>query len=73
LIRQFELHWSSRLPLPHGRAIGCIAIRSNIFDPQGDDIANTQLAIDAKIEQGKVAGSPLDQQPGPDRPYLVWP
>jgi hypothetical protein len=71
LIRQLELHWSPRLPLPHGCAIDCIAIRSNIIDLQGDDIATTELAVDGKIEQGEVAGSPFDQQPGPDRPNLV--
>jgi hypothetical protein len=68
-----RLHWSPRLPLPHGCAIDCIAIRSNIIDLQGDNIATTELAVDGKIEQGEVAGSPFDQQPGPDRPNLVWP
>jgi len=60
LIRQLELHWSPCLPLPHGRTIDCIAIRSDITDLQGDEIATTELAVDGKVEQGKVTGPFLD-------------
>jgi hypothetical protein len=55
LIRQLELDWSSGLLLPDGRAIDRIAIRSDILDPQGDDVATTQLAVDREVEKGKVA------------------
>jgi hypothetical protein len=61
LIRQLELDWSTCLPLPHGGASDRIAIWGNVFDPQGDDIATTQLAVDCKVEQGEVAHPPLDQ------------
>jgi hypothetical protein len=54
LIRQFELDGSPRHLLPDGRTIDRIAIRSDIFDPQGDDVATTQLAVDRKVEKGKV-------------------
>jgi hypothetical protein len=73
LIRQLELDRSPGLPLPDGRTIDSIAIRSDIFDPQGDDVATTQLAVDRKVEKGKVAGPSFDQEPGSDRPDLVWP
>jgi hypothetical protein len=32
---------------------------SNIFDPQGDNVTTTQLAIDREIEQGKITRSSL--------------
>jgi hypothetical protein len=73
LIRQLELDRSPGLLLPDGRTIDRIAIRSDIFDPQGDDVATTQLAVNRKIEKGKVAGPPFDQEPGSNRPDLVWP
>jgi hypothetical protein len=73
LIRQLEFDWSPGLLLPDDRTIDRIAIRSDIFDPQGDDVATTQLAVDRKIEKGKVAGLSFDQEPGSDRPDLVWP
>jgi hypothetical protein len=57
LICQLELDRSPGLLLPDGRTIDRIAIRSDIFDPQGDDVATTQLAVDRKVEKGKVAGS----------------
>ena len=41
-----------------------IAIRSDVCDPQGDNVATTQLAVDRKVEKGKVAGPSFDQEPG---------
>lgn len=73
LIRQLELDRPPGLLMPDGRTIDRIAIRSDIFDPQGDDVATTQLAVDGKVEKGKVAGPSFDQEPGSDRPELVWP
>src|SRR5262249_60731566 len=57
LIRQLELDRSPGLLLPDGRAIDRIAIRSDIFDLQGDDVATTQLAVDRNVEKGKGRGS----------------
>jgi hypothetical protein len=73
LIRQLELDRSPGLPLPNGRTIDRIAIPSDIFDPQGDDVATSQLAVDRKVEQRKVAGPSFDQESCSDRPDLVWP
>src|SRR5215475_7861358 len=72
LIRELELDRLSRLLLPHHCAIDCIAIRSNILDLQGDDVATTKLAINGKVEHRQVAGSSLDQQSGSDRPNVLW-
>ena len=46
LIRQLEFDRPPSLLLPDGCTIDRIAIRSDIFDPQGDDVATTQLAVD---------------------------
>ena len=71
MIRQLELDRPPGLLLPDGRTIDRIAIRSDIFDPQGDDVAPAHLAVDRGVEEGKIAGLRLDQEPGPDRPDLV--
>jgi hypothetical protein len=73
LIRQLELDWSPGLLLPDGRAVDRIVIWSDIFDPQGDDVATTQLAVDREVEKGRVAGPSFDQEPGSDRTDLVGP
>jgi hypothetical protein len=56
LIRQLELDRSPGLLLPDGRTIDRTAMRSDIFDSQGDDVATTKLAVDHEVEKGKVAG-----------------
>jgi hypothetical protein len=61
LIRQLELDWRPRFLLPDGRTVSRIAIRRDIFDPQGNDVATAQLAVDRKIEKGKVAGPSFNQ------------
>jgi len=60
LIRQLELDRPPGLLLSDGRTIDRIAIRSDVFDPQGDDVATTQLAVDCKVEKGKVAAPSFD-------------
>jgi hypothetical protein len=47
-VRQLELDRSPGLLLPDARTIDRIAIRSDIFDPQGNDVATTQLAVDRR-------------------------
>src|SRR5689334_7152820 len=53
LIGQFELDRPTGLLLPDGRAIECIAIGSNIFDPKGYDIAITKLLSIAKLNRAR--------------------
>jgi hypothetical protein len=47
LLGQLEADRPTGLPLSHGRLIGSVAVRGNVFD--GDDIATAQLAVDRKI------------------------
>jgi hypothetical protein len=39
LLRQLEPNRPSGLLLPYGRAIGSVAVRSNILDLEGDDMS----------------------------------
>jgi hypothetical protein len=73
LICQLELDGPPGLLLSDGRTIGRIAVRSDIFDPQANDIATTQLTVDRNVEKGKITAPSFDQEPGSDRPYLVRP
>jgi hypothetical protein len=41
LLCQFELDWLASFPLPHCGALERIAVRCDILDPEGDDIAAT--------------------------------
>jgi len=50
--------------LSDDRTIDGIAIRGDVFDPQGDDVATSQLAVDRKVEQGKGDGPSFDQERG---------
>jgi hypothetical protein len=46
--------------LPNRCAVRCVTIGSNIFDPQGDNVATAKLAIDRQILHCKVAGAASD-------------
>ena len=50
LFRQFEPDRPPGLFLAYGRAIAGITIRRNVLDPESDDIAASQLAVDGQIE-----------------------
>jgi len=62
LLRQLELDRYPRLSLSVRRAIDGMAVRSDVFDPQVDDIAAPELAVDRQIEHREIAGTPLDLQ-----------
>jgi hypothetical protein len=47
-----------------------LAVRRNVFDPQGDNIAASQLAIDGEVEHRQVTGSLLNLQSGPNGPNV---
>ena len=49
LFRQFEPDRPPGLFLAYGRAIAGITIRRNVLDPESDDIAAPQLAVDGQI------------------------
>src|SRR5262252_19471 len=73
LIRQLELDRSARLPLADRRAVDRVAVRRNVLDLDGDNVAAAQLAVDRQIEHGEVSGAALDHQSGPNGPDVLWP
>jgi hypothetical protein len=61
------------LPLAHGCPIDRMTMRSNVLDPQADNVASSELAIDGQIEHREVACAPSDLQLGTDRPDVLRP
>src|SRR5258707_14080831 len=57
LFAQFESDGPSGLLLSDGCAIRRVATRSDIFDPDGDDITATKLAFDNQIKHREVASA----------------
>jgi hypothetical protein len=67
---------------PNGYAIARVTVRQKktgrpvptllVFDPEGDDIASPQFAVDDQIEKSRVESSPFDVELGPDRPHVFW-
>src|SRR5262245_51309058 len=49
-----------------------IAMRGNILNPESDEIASAQLAVDGQIEHRQVAHSPLELELGPNAPDVLW-
>jgi hypothetical protein len=59
-------------PLANRGSIRRVAIWSNVFDFQHDEIATAKLAIDSKIKHCEITDSPLGFKPTPDRPHVLW-
>jgi hypothetical protein len=66
LLRHFKSNRKPGLCLAHRRTGERVAVRRNVFDPQGDNIAASQLAIDGEVEHRQVPCSPFDLQSGPN-------
>jgi hypothetical protein len=73
LLSQLKPDGPPGLFLPNGRPIDGIAIRSNVLNLKGDDIATSQLAVDGQIEHGQITRSLVDLELGPDRPDVFLP
>src|SRR6202030_1553296 len=73
LLRQLKPDGSTGFLLPHRCPIDCIPAWCNVTDPNCDDIAAPQLAVDGDIEHCQVAGPPVHLQSGTDRPNMFWP
>src|SRR5579871_6620723 len=73
LIAQFKPDCPARLLLPDGCSIRRVTARGNIIDPDRNDIAATELAVDRQIEHGQVAGAAFDLEFCPDGPDVFGP
>jgi hypothetical protein len=50
LLRQFKPDGPPGLFLAHRRAVGAVAIRRNVLDLEGDDVAASQFTADSQVE-----------------------
>jgi hypothetical protein len=50
-----------------------MAVRCDIVDPQGHEIAATQFTFDGEIEEREVPRTAIELQPRSDRPDLALP
>jgi hypothetical protein len=71
LFGDFELDRSSGHLLNHSRAIPNAAADAHVTDPQCNEIAAAQLAVDRKVEQREIAPPTLKLKPDPDCPDLL--
>ena len=71
LFGDFEPDRMTRLFLPHGCSVNCIAIRRYIFDFDRHHVTTPQLTIYCQIEQGEVALAPFNLQFRSDRPNML--
>jgi len=72
LLGQFEFDGPTSFSLSDGRSINGVAMWSNVFDFEADDIAATKLAVDRKVEQRQVSCSISDLKARADGPDVLW-
>jgi hypothetical protein len=60
------------LRLSYRCTIRRVPARSDILDPDCDNVTTTKLAVDRQIEHGKVASAAFDLEFRPDRPDVFW-
>jgi hypothetical protein len=66
LFAQFKSDRLSGLLLSDGCAFRRVATGSDIFDPDGDDVAPSKLAVDGEIRHGEVANAAFNLEFRPD-------
>src|ERR1700731_4075062 len=70
LLRDFELDRSPCLFLDHGATVSHPAAGAYVVDPQADEIATSELAVDREVEQGKISLPTLQLKPNPNGPDI---
>src|SRR6516164_10388 len=71
LVGNLELHRPASLLLNDGRAIANSPASRHVIDPQPDEIAAPELAVDGEIEHREIAFSTLQLKPYPDCPDIL--
>jgi len=71
LLGHFEPDRPSGLLLADRSALHGMSVWRNVFDPEANEVAAPELAIDGKIEHGEIARPPLDLELGADRPNVL--
>src|ERR1700726_4893014 len=73
LLGWLESYRPAGLSLAHGRPLDCVAVGGNVIDPDGDEVATPQLAVDGEVEQRQIAHLPLELEPGSYGPDMFLP
>jgi hypothetical protein len=73
LLGEFEPYGPTSFPLAHGSPLHCMAIRSNVIDPDGNEVATPKLAVDGEIEQRQLSHLSLKLEPGSYGPDMLLP
>jgi hypothetical protein len=71
LLGNLELHRPASLLLNEGRAIANSPASEHIIDPESDEIAAPELAVDRQIEHRKIASTTLHLQPYSNCPDIL--
>ncbi len=66
LFGNLEANRPASLVLPNRCPRSGIAMRGNIIDSEGNEIAAPQFAVDGEIEQREITDFPVQLQPGSD-------
>lgn len=72
ILGHLKLHRLRSFALNNGNPIANSIANGEIVDPQADEIAPAQLAIDGKIKQSKVSQLVRKFEPGANGPDLLW-
>jgi hypothetical protein len=67
----FELHWPAGFLLDHGGTIAKGSTADQIANPNFDDFAATQFAVDGEIEQGTISQPLMLVEEKTDRPDVA--
>ena len=73
LVGNLELDRPASLLLNDGGAITHSSASEHVIDPQPDEIAAPEFAVDRQIEHWQVARPSVHLQSRTDRPYMFWP
>jgi hypothetical protein len=72
LLGDLELHRPAGLFLDHRRAIANSPAGGHVIDPQPNEVAAPELAVDGQIEHRKIALAPLHLEANTDGPDIPW-
>ena len=72
VLAEFEWDGSTCLLLADVCSVDRIAIRRHVIDPEGNEVATAQLAVDGEIEKCQVANTALQLQVGSNGPHVAW-
>ena len=71
-LRDLKLHGALRLVLHDDRSCRRSVSMAHVADPEGDEIASAQLAVDAEVEEREFADPTIHLQADAQRPDVFY-